>query len=70
MTCKKYFPFVFSLFSFIVMCNLLGMLPYSYTVTSHIAVTIMLALSVFVLTNGSKIRCSSCWSSSGSGSNI
>ena len=47
---RKYFPFVFSLFSFIVMCNLLGMLPYSYTVTSHIAVTITLALSVFVLT--------------------
>jgi F-type H+-transporting ATPase subunit a len=45
---RKYFPFVFSLFSFIVMCNLLGMLPYSYTVTSHIAVTIGLALSVFV----------------------
>ena len=47
---RKYFPFVFSLFSFIVMCNLLGMLPYSYTVTSHIAVTITLALSVFILT--------------------
>ena len=47
---RKYFPFVFSLFSFIVICNLLGMLPYSYTVTSHIAVTITLALSVFLLT--------------------
>ena len=47
---RKYFPFVFSLFSFIVMCNLLGMLPYSYTVTAHIAVTITLALSVFLLT--------------------
>ena len=47
---RKYFPFVFSLFSFIVMCNLLGMLPYSYTVTSHIAVTITLALAVFLLT--------------------
>ena len=47
---RKYFPFVFSLFSFIVMCNLFGMLPYSYTVTSHIAVTISLALAVFLLT--------------------
>ncbi len=47
---RKYFPFVFSLFSFIVMCNLFGMLPYSYTVTSHIAVTITLALAVFLLT--------------------
>ena len=48
---RKYFPFVFSLFSFVVMCNLLGMLPYSYTVTSHIAVTITLALAVFLLTS-------------------
>ena len=47
---RKYFPFVFCLFSFIVMCNLLGMLPYSYTVTSHIAVTMTLALAVFLLT--------------------
>lgn len=46
---RKYFPFVFSLFSFIVICNLLGMLPYSYTVTSHIIVTLALALMVFVL---------------------
>ena len=46
---RKYFPFVFSLFSFIVMCNLLGMLPYSYTVTSHIIVTLGLALTVFVI---------------------
>ncbi len=46
---RKYFPFVFTIFSFIVMCNLLGMLPYSYTVTSHIAVTGGLAIMVFVL---------------------
>ena len=46
---RKYFPFVFSLFSFIVVLNLLGMLPYSYTVTSHIAVTFSLALLVFVV---------------------
>ena len=46
---RKYFPFVFTIFSFIVMCNLLGMLPYSYTVTSHIAVTGTLAIMVFVL---------------------
>ena len=46
---RKYFPFVFSIFSFIVMCNLLGMLPYSYTVTSHIAVTGALAIMVFVI---------------------
>ena len=46
---RKFFPFVFTVFSFIVMCNLIGMLPYSYTVTSHIAVTLALALMVFVL---------------------
>ncbi len=46
---RKYFPFVFSIFSFIVMCNLLGMLPYSYTVTSHIAVTGALAIMVFTI---------------------
>lgn len=45
---RKYFPFVFSLFMFILFCNLLGMLPYSFTVTSHIAVTFALALLVFV----------------------
>ncbi len=46
---RRYFPFVFSIFSFIVVLNLLGMLPYSYTVTSHIAVTGALAIMVFVL---------------------
>ena len=47
---RKYFPYIFTVFSFIVMCNLLGMLPYSYTVTSHIAVTGALAITVFILT--------------------
>ncbi len=46
---RKYFPFVFTIFSFIIICNIIGMLPYSYTVTSHIAVTLALALTVFVL---------------------
>ena len=46
---RKYFPFVFSLFMFILVCNLFGMLPYSFTVTSHIAVTGALALMVFVI---------------------
>jgi len=46
---RKYFPLIFSLFSFILILNLLGMLPYAYTVTSHIAVTGALALIVFVL---------------------
>lgn len=46
---RRYFPFIFTVFSFIVTMNLLGMLPYAYTVTSHIAVTGALALMVFVL---------------------
>jgi len=44
---RKYFPFVFSLFMFILFCNLLGLLPYSFTVTSHIIVTAAMALFVF-----------------------
>ncbi len=44
----KYFPYIFTLFLFILACNLLGMLPYSFTVTSHFAVTVFLALSVFI----------------------
>ncbi len=40
----RYFPLVFSLFMFVLFCNLLGMLPYSFTVTSHIVVTFALAL--------------------------
>lgn len=42
----KFFPFVFSLFMFVLMLNLLGMLPYSFTVTSHIIVTFALAALV------------------------
>jgi F-type H+-transporting ATPase subunit a len=47
---RKFFPFVFTLFMFVLFGNLLGMLPYSFTFTSHIAVTFTLALVVFVLT--------------------
>ena len=45
---KSYFPFIFSLFMFILIGNLLGMIPYSYTFTSQIIVTITLALIIFV----------------------
>jgi F-type H+-transporting ATPase subunit a len=43
----KFFPLVFSLFIFILTVNLLGLLPYGFTVTSHIIVTVALALLVF-----------------------
>jgi len=46
---RQYFPFVFSLFMFILLGNLLGLIPYSFTFTSHIIVTFALALIVFVL---------------------
>ena len=45
---KPYFPFIFSLFMFVLFCNMLGMLPYSFTVTSHIIVTFALAAVIFV----------------------
>jgi len=45
---QKYFPIVFSLFMFVLFCNMLGMLPYSFTVTSHIIVTFALAALVFI----------------------
>lgn len=41
-----YFPFVFTLFMFILFANLLGMVPFSFTVTSHIIVTFALAIVV------------------------
>ena len=45
---RQYFPFVFSLFMFILFGNLLGMLPYGFTFTSHIVVTFVMASVVFV----------------------
>ncbi len=45
---KPYFPFIFTLFMFVLFCNMIGMLPYAFTVTSHIIVTFILAAIVFV----------------------
>ena len=45
---RPYFPFILSLFLFILVANLLGMLPYSFTVTSHIIVTFALAFFIFI----------------------
>lgn len=44
----KYFPFLSTVFIFILMSNLLGMIPYSFTVTSHISVTFALAFSICI----------------------
>ena len=43
-----YFPFIFSLFMFILFANLLGLIPYSFTVTGQIVVTFALAVVVFI----------------------
>lgn len=57
----RYFPLIFTLFLFVLAANILGLLPYSFTTTSHIAVTGTLAILVFVtitmigfVKNGSK----------------
>ncbi|BBK34557.1 F-type H+-transporting ATPase subunit a [Stella humosa] len=46
---RQYFPLIFSLFMFILAGNLLGMIPFSFTFTSHIIVTFALAAFVFVV---------------------
>ncbi len=43
----KYFPYVMTLFLFVLFANLLGLIPGSFTTTSHVAVTVTLALLVF-----------------------
>jgi F-type H+-transporting ATPase subunit a len=45
---RPYFPFIFALFMFILLGNLLGMVPYSYTFTSQIIVTFAMAIAVFL----------------------
>ena len=44
----KFFPLVFSLFMFIMVSNMIGIIPYTFTVSSHIIVTVALALLVFL----------------------
>lgn len=45
---QKFVPLIFSVFIFILLCNLLGMLPYGFTVTSHISITFGLAATLFL----------------------
>ena len=45
---ESYIPFVFSLHILLLFCNLVGMVPYSFTVTSHIIFTFSLALAIFI----------------------
>jgi len=43
----RFFPFVFTIFMFVLVLNMLGLVPYAFTVTSHIIITAALALTVF-----------------------
>jgi len=45
---RRYFPFIFTLFMFILFGNLIGLVPYSFTFTSHIIVTFAMAIFVFL----------------------
>lgn len=45
---RKYFPFVFTLFMFVLFGNLLGLVPHAFTFTSHIIVTFAMALLIFI----------------------
>jgi len=45
---QPYFPFLFTIFNFVLFSNLIGLIPYSFTVTSHIIITFGLAYAVFV----------------------
>ena len=51
-----FFPFIFTLFWFVLMGNLLGLIPYSFTYTSHIAVTFSLAIVGFIAANVAGFR--------------
>lgn len=45
---QAYFPFIFSLFYFILLGNMLGMMPYGYTFTAQLVVTLGMALVIFI----------------------
>lgn len=48
---EKYFPFMAVLFMFILSNNLIGMVPYSFTITSHITLTFFMSFSIFIAMN-------------------
>lgn len=52
----QFFPVIFFLFSFLVLSNLIGMVPYSFTITSHIFVTFSLAFTLFIGINIIAVR--------------
>jgi F-type H+-transporting ATPase subunit a len=45
---QKFFPFLFAIFTFILFANFLGLIPFNFTVTSHLLVTFNLSFMVFI----------------------
>ena len=45
---KHFVPLIFVLFFFILLCNLIGMVPYSFTLTSHLIITFTLSLTIYI----------------------
>ena len=45
---EKYFPFISVIFTFVLFSNLIGLIPYSFTATSHLIVTFSLSFSIFI----------------------
>lgn len=45
---RYFLPIIFTLFIFLLLCNLIGMVPYSFTVTSHLIITFCLALTIYI----------------------
>jgi len=52
----EFFPLIFAIFFFISSANLIGLIPYSFTVTSHFIVTLCLSISIFIGINIISIR--------------
>lgn len=48
---EKYFPFVVTIFLFILLNNLIGLVPYSFTITSHLIITFSLSCAIFIGVN-------------------
>jgi len=45
---KKYFPFIFTIFTFVLLSNVIGLVPYSFTPTSHFIITMTLSCTIFI----------------------
>jgi ATP synthase subunit 6 len=53
---RPFFPYIFTIFLFVTLTNVIGLVPYSFTVTSHIIITFSLAICLFVGANIISLR--------------